>query len=173
MEENILNLLFTVLPALVVGVIAWYFFKSHLDNEEGRRRFLLHKDIQKDTVPMRLQAFERLTLFLERIAPNKLLLRVKPATQDKEKYEQALVRNIEQEFDHNIAQQIYVSEESWNVLVSAKNATIQLIRQSNMSDKIDSADKLREAILNNLMDRTAPSSVALQYLRREVKGLLG
>ncbi|WGK64807.1 DUF7935 family protein [Croceiramulus getboli] len=173
MEERILDFLFAVAPALIVGLIAYYFFKTHTANEEGRRRFLLHKDIQKDTVPMRLQAYERLTLFLERITPAKLIPRVKPSSQDPIAYENSLIKNIENEFEHNIAQQIYVSEECWNVVLSSKNATIRLIRQTNMSDKIDTADKLRETILSNLIEQPAPSSVGLQFVHREVKTLLG
>ena len=63
-----------LLPAIVVGLIAYLFFKGHTANEEGRRRYLIQKEAQKQALPLRLQAYERLTLFLERIDPNKLLL---------------------------------------------------------------------------------------------------
>jgi len=73
---KLIELLSYTLPAIITGVVAYYFFNLHTKNEEGRRRYLLNKDTQKDSLPLRLQAFERMTLFLERINPGKLLIRV-------------------------------------------------------------------------------------------------
>ena len=171
MEEILMQLLVSVGPAIVVGVVAYYFFNRFMENEDGRRRFLLHKDAQANTLPLRLQAYERLTLFLERIQPAQLLLRVKPAG-DKNDYERLLVAQIEQEFEHNLSQQIYMSSECWNVIKSAKNSTIKLIRQTNINDTINSPDKLRETLLRDLLDKQAPSSIALEYLSKEVKEIL-
>lgn len=171
MEEILMQLLISVGPAIVVGVVAYYFFNRFMENEDGRRRFLLHKDAQANTLPLRLQAYERLTLFLERIQPAQLLLRVKPAG-DKNDYERLLVAQIEQEFEHNLSQQIYMSSECWNVIKSAKNSTIKLIRQTNINDTINSPDKLRETLLRDLLDKQAPSSIALEYLSKEVKEIL-
>src|SRR5690554_3644420 len=160
-----------LLPAIVVGIIAYYFFKGHTANEEGRRRYLVQKEAQKELLPLRLQAYERLTLFLERIDPLKLLVRVKPFSDSKDDYENLLVRNIEQEFEHNLAQQIYVSPECWNVVVAAKNATINLIRQDNMMEKEDDVDKMRQGIIENFMDNVSPSSKAIAYVKSEVAEL--
>ena len=82
-----------LLPAIVVGLVAFYFFKSHTANEEGRRRYLIQKEAQKKVLPIRLKAYERLTLFLERIDPNKLLLRVKPYSDELQKFESLLISN--------------------------------------------------------------------------------
>ena len=92
--DDILNILIAVAPALVVGIIAYYFFESFMKNEEGRRRYLLHKDAQIETLPTRLQAYERLTLFLERISPAQLLIRVKPVSEDKKSYTDLLIATI-------------------------------------------------------------------------------
>jgi len=168
MSDQLLNLAFNLLPAVVVAVLAFYFFNAHTKQEDGRRRFLLHKDNQKNALPQRLQAYERLALFLERIAPGNLLTRVKPYSDDEDDYESLLVRTIEQEFEHNLAQQIYVTQECWNVIRASKNATISIIRKTNMSDKIDSSDRLRETILRDLMDNQAPSETGLSYIKKEV-----
>ena len=80
--EKIFLVIFYACPALITGMIAYYFFKEHTKNEDGRRRFLLHKDMQVNTLPIRLQAYERMALFLERITPSKLLIRVKPTSSD-------------------------------------------------------------------------------------------
>lgn len=170
--STVLSYVAYLLPAIVVGVIAHHFFKSHLSNEEGRRRYLLHKAAQKDMLPLRLQAYERLTLFLERIAPTKLLVRVAPFSDDVDNYEKLLTKSIEQEFEHNIAQQIYVTDDCWNMIKAAKNATIQTIRKTAMNEKVDSAAKLRETIIQHFMDETTPSQKALVYLKQEVSEMI-
>ena len=168
---KLIELLSYTLPAIITGIVAYYFFNLHTKNEEGRRRYLLNKDTQKDALPLRLQAFERMTLFLERINPGKLLIRISPNSEDKNDYENLLISNIEQEFEHNLTQQIYMSDECWTIIVTAKNATIQMIRRTNMSDRVDSANKLREVIMNDLMEKQSPSAVALSYIKNEVKYL--
>ena len=82
--EKIIDLVLYAIPALITGIIAYYFFKEHTKNEDGRRRFLLHRDMQVNAMPLRLQAYERMALFLERITPNKLLVRVVPTSSNKE-----------------------------------------------------------------------------------------
>ncbi|MGC6430804.1 MAG: hypothetical protein ACON5F_07165 [Jejuia sp.] len=170
-SSRIIDLFLFTLPALITGVIAYYFFKTHTENEDGRRRFLLKKDLQATSLPLRLQAYERLTLFLERISPNKLLLRVKPMSSNKEDYESLLIQSIQQEMEHNLTQQIYVSEKCWGVITTAKAATVQLIRKANLSEKTDSADKLREVILTEMMERSSPSDAAISILKEEVREL--
>ncbi len=160
-----------LLPAIVVGLVAYFFFKGHTANEEGRRRYLIQKEAQKSILPVRLQAYERLTLFLERIDPNKLLLRVKPYSDDLQKYETLLIQNIDNEYEHNLSQQIYVSPECWNLITAAKNATIQVIRQASMNEKVDDSDKLRAFILNHFMDEVTPSHKALMFVKKEVSEL--
>lgn len=172
MNNNLLNLAFSLLPALLVAAVAYYFFKEYTKSEDGRRRFLLHKDNQKTSLPLRLQAYERFSLFLERISPGNLLTRVKPYSDDKEAYEKLLLQTIEQEFEHNLTQQIYITSECWNIIRTAKNATISIVRKTNMSDKIHNSDKLRETILTDLMDNHAPSEAALAFLKNEVSEVI-
>lgn len=168
MESKFVELLAYTMPALITGILAYYFFNLHTKNEDARRRFMIQKDAQKNTLPIRLQAYERMALFLERINPQKLLVRVAPKSANKNEYESQLIASIENEYDHNISQQIYMSDECWNIVKAAKNATIQIIRKSSMSEKIDSSDKLRESILNDLMDRQTPSYAALSFIKKEV-----
>jgi hypothetical protein len=108
-----------------------------------------------------------MALFLERISIPSLVVRVAPKSADKNAYEQLLIRSIENEFDHNLSQQIYMSDDCWNIIKAAKNATIQSIRKAGMSES-DSADKLREDILNETMDKQSPSATALAYVKKEI-----
>jgi len=170
-SERIVDLILYAIPALITGIIAFYFFKEHTKNEDGRRRFLLHRDMQVNALPTRLQAYERMTLFLERINPNKLLIRITPNSSNKESYESLLISTIEQEYDHNLSQQIYMSDECWGIIGAAKNATIQLIRKASLLEKSTTANKLREVILTEMMERRAPSDAALSYIKKEVSEL--
>ena len=149
--DDILELFLNLIPAILVGAIAYYFFKQHIENEDRRRRFLLQKEMQKEAFPLRLQAYERMVLFLERIAPSKLLTRVTPISSNKEDYEVLLIANIEQEFEHNLSQQIYVSDECWTIITAAKNTTIQLIRKANILEKTDTANDINDKVLTENM----------------------
>lgn len=169
-SDQIFQLFAYLIPSVVTGAIAFYFFRMHTNNEEGRRRFLLHKDSQKDTLPVRLQAYERMALFLERIAIPSLVVRVSPIGDDKNAYENLLIKSVETEFEHNLSQQIYMTDECWNVIKAAKSATIQMIRKAAMSNT-ETADKLREDILNETMDKTSPSATALSFVKREIGDL--
>lgn len=168
---QILSYVAYLLPAIVVGLVAYYFFKGHTAHEEGRRRYLVQKEAQKHILPIRLQAYERIVLFLERIDLNKLLVRVKPFSDSIEDYENLLIRNIEQEYEHNLTQQVYVSPECWNFVNAAKNATIRVIRQSTMNEKEGNVDKMREWLLQNFMEEVTPSQKALIYVKKEVSEL--
>lgn len=169
--ETALPYIIAIALPILVAYIAYFFFKTHTDNEEGRRRYLLHSESQKHMLPLRLQAYERITLFLERMSPHSLLLRVKPTNTNVDAYENDLIRNIDQEFEHNLTQQIYLSNECWNVVQTSKNATIQTIRKIAMSEKVDTAQKLREQLLNHFMGEQTPSRKALAYVKQEVTDL--
>lgn len=172
MTQSLTNLAFNLLPALIVASLAYYFFSQYIKEQDNRRRFLLHKDSQASALPQRLQAYERLTLFLERISPGKLVSRVKPYNDDPNDYERLLLRTIEEEFEHNLAQQIYVTQECWNIVRTAKSTTAAIIRKTNMSGRIETSDQLRETLLRDLIDSPAPSETGLEFIKREVSEII-
>ena len=110
---------------------------------------------------------------LERINPNKLLVRIAPLNDNKADYQNVLIYHIEQEFEHNITQQIYVSSELWIIMLTAKNTIIQNIRKTAMDTSVTSADHFRETILSNLLHGEPATTVALGYLKNEVAEVLG
>lgn len=168
---ELMDYVFLIVPALVVGLVAYYFFDRHTSHLENMKLRELHFKNRKQSLPLRLQAYERLVLFLERISPNQLVLRMSPVGKDKQDYENLLVQSIIQEFEHNLTQQIYVSDECWNVIRASKNSTISLIRKINMSEHITSAQKLREELLNYLLEKEAPNETGLAYVNSEVRKL--
>ncbi|RZJ68242.1 MAG: hypothetical protein EOO50_02145 [Flavobacterium sp.] len=170
--DKIIELLFFCLPAAITGGVAYYFFQTFAKNEDNKRRFMLLRQNRKDSLPLKLQAYERMTLFLERIDPAKLLIRVAPISEKKEDYANYIIAQIEQEFEHNLTQQIYVSDECWGIIQTAKNATIQTLRKAAASEDISDADNFREKVLTLSFDNPSPSSAALAYIRNEVKELI-
>ena len=171
-NDKIIELAFYTLPALITGGVAYFLFNSYFKDQQNTRRWLVQRENQKLGLPLRLQAYERLALFLERISPTKLLIRVAPLNDDKIAYQNLLVQHIEQEYEHNLAQQIYVSDECWLMLVTAKNTIVQNIRKNALNSEIKNADKFREVILSNQLEVESTSSMALNFLKNEVTGFL-
>ena len=171
MGEQILGLMVYCIPALVTGVIAFLFFREHTNNENNRRNFILKESIQKESLPIRLQAYERLTLFLERISPQNLLKRVSPISQEVEDYKSLLIKTVEQEYEHNLSQQIYVSDPCWRIVSAAKNSTIQTIVSFKNKD-VSTANDIRPLLLDILLDNEVTAEMALNYLNEEVSILL-
>jgi hypothetical protein len=170
--DKLIELGFYTLPAIVTGVVALYIFKTFSKNDEHKRRFMLMRENQKQALPLKLQAYERLSLLLERINPSKLLIRVAPLNDNKHDYQNLLIHHIEQEFEHNLTQQIYVSDECWTMIATSKNSIIQNIRKTTLNNEIANADKLREAILTSLFESESATNLALSYLKSEVKEFL-
>ncbi|MDT0293764.1 hypothetical protein ACFQ3R_10275 [Mesonia ostreae] len=170
-QVNIIQLLFYLLPAVIVALVAYYFFNSYFKEEQKRRMYQLRAENSKQALPLRFQAIERMTLFLERIDPGSLIIRVKPYNENQVDYENLLVKNIEQEFEHNLAQQVYISIECWNAIKATKNATIALIRQANKKEEVQSPEKLREVILSQMVEKTSPSQTGIAYLKKEARDI--
>lgn len=169
---KIIELLSFTIPAIVTGLTAYYFFLTHTKSEEKKLKLSLLKENRHTSLPVKLQAYERMILFLERINPSKLLVRVSSVNNDTNAYAISLINTIEQEFEHNLTQQIYISEKCWSVIVASKNATIQLIKNTTEEESISNAQELREAVLKKMINNTSPSITAIAFIKDEVRNLL-
>ena len=170
-STKIIEILAYTIPSIITGGVAYYLFNSYFKDQQNTRRWLLQKEAQKDALPLRLQAYERMSLYLERINPTKLLIRIPPITNDKNDYENLIITQIEQEFEHNLTQQIYMSDECWSIILTAKNATIQMIRMAAQKETVENANQMRELILNDLLEKQSPSNAALAFIKQEVSDL--
>jgi len=166
---KILELLSYTIPAIVTGAVALYFFKLHNKNENNRRNFLLRKEKQSVALPLRLQAYERMAIFLERLSPANLLVRIPPTGNDKPAYFKKLLLTVEKEFEHNLAQQIYVTEPCWNIIKTAKNSTINIIKNTMLEGELKDARAMREAIIQRMAESEPPSNTALAFIKSEVQ----
>lgn len=171
--DKIAEVLMYAVPSIITGGVAYYLFDSYFKDQQNTRRWLIQKENQRHSMPLRLQAYERLALFLERISPAKLLIRVAPLNDDKTDYQNLLIQHIEQEYEHNMTQQIYITDECWTMILTAKNTIIQNIRKTTADTSIADANQLREKILSNMLDGNSASQLALSYLKTEVTDILG
>lgn len=166
------SILLILAPAALLGLVVYYLIHRYFQNEEIKLKYQNLHLKNKEILPLRLQAYERMTLYLERIVPAKLITREVPRNAKPEVYLQQLADQVEKEFEHNLAQQIYLSDACWNLIKTAKNATINQLRNVlSDGEKID-GDDLREMMLYKLSDREPPSYVAIRFLKEEVMTLL-
>lgn len=170
--DQVLQLLSFTIPSIITGAVAYYFFLAHTKNEEKKIKLAMLKSNQKLALPAKLQAYERMTLFLERINPSSLIIRVTSVNNDKNAYSVSLINSIEQEFEHNLAQQIYISEKCWSVIVASKNAIIHIIKKAAEDTSITNAQELRESILKIILNSSSPSTAALSFLKDEVSTII-
>lgn len=168
---KIIEILAYTIPSLITGGVAYFLFQSHFKDQQKTRLWLIQRENQKMALPLRLQAYERMTLFMERIHPSQLMVRINPISTNKNDYENYIIAHIEQEFEHNIAQQIYISDKCWTVILTAKNATVQMIRNAAKNEKVTNADELRTFVITELLEKTSPSTTALSFIKNEVAEL--
>ncbi|MDT8400404.1 MAG: hypothetical protein RQ743_01820 [Bacteroidales bacterium] len=172
--ETAKEILFVTIPALLVMLTAYLLIRKTIDNDREKRRHEIVLQNSRTITPVRLQAYERLTLFLERISMESLIMRTHKSGMDAKKLQAALLATIRSEYDHNLAQQIYISPQAWEVIKSARANSIKLI--NTIAEKIpptaSSADlsrNLLEAIME--MDQE-PAKVALDFLKKEISRML-
>jgi len=162
----------------IVLIVVIYYFIDKANNKNKKPKLSQRSFVyQEETKPKRLattqvlQAYERLTILMERIDLPKLLMRIQPISHLKQDYANFLIQNIEQEFDFNLSQQLYVSEESWALVLTAKNSVIQEILKTSLNENIEDANSLRMAILNNKENKSIVD-LAKTRLRSEVSEMI-
>lgn len=171
--EVILEILKYTIPALIVFFTVLVMLRTWSRNEDKRRKTEFNMHISDEILPIRLQAYERSILLLERISPQSMIMRVSHTDYSARQLQQELLSNITSEFEHNIAQQTYLSTEAWEKIQAAKNQAINLINDTAKEVKPDaSGPTLGKLILERLTElNNPPSQVAIDYLKQEVKTL--
>jgi hypothetical protein len=165
--EYVLDLLKIILPAGVVLYGMYLVVMSFLSKE--REKMLVDLKTQNTNVvlPVRLQAAERLCLLLERITPNNLVRRSNPSQFAAAELHQILLGEVREEFNHNLSQQVYFSEETWEAVRRAVEDVITLLNQSRQSVEAEASGMdLARAIFAQSLDR---KNDAITYALRQVK----
>ena len=163
-----------ILPALFVLLATWLVMHKFYKSEAEKRLWELKRLSQKEISPLRMRAYERLALLLERTTPEHMLLDMNLAEMTILQVQQQLVQTIRQEYEHNISQQIYVSDEVWGLIDNAKQQIVAFVNSIAQqmpvgSSALDYAKTLITAYHNN---GDTPNEIALQALKNEAKTLL-
>jgi len=127
--NTLIDQLSFIFPAVLVLALAVYMLNKVLHHDHTRRVFEYKKSAAKQMVPLRAQAYERLALFLERMQPANLLVRVQAPSMKSLSLHGALIKTIRSEYDHNMSQQVYVSDEAWDLINQAKDQLLTLINE--------------------------------------------
>ena len=167
---ELLEILKYTLPSLIVFLATYLVLKEMIKKEQTRDRFSLMMQNQKVTLPVKMQAYERLTLFLERITPDSLIIRTNKPGMTAGQLQQSLLQAIRSEYNHNMSQQIYISHKAWELVKNAMSNVIKLINTSAIQVKPeDPALKLSTLILERFVESEVyHAQVAIDYLRTEL-----
>ncbi len=169
--ETFLEILKYCIPALIVFFVVYVMLVKFLKREEMTNRYYLLRASQKTTLPIRLTAYERMVLFLERISPDSLLPRIQDDSLNCLQLHAALLSAIRAEYEHNVAQQVYLSDEAWAVIKNAKENIVQLINAcaSAVEPQKPSIELAKIILATYEKNEDSPTMAAVSFLKNEIK----
>lgn len=143
--------------------------KSFTDKKAWEQRLAHHQMI----TPLRLQAYERMCLFLERVSPNNLIIRVSGSATTAAELHQLLLRDIREEFNHNLAQQIYIGTDTWEIIRNAKEEVVTIVNLSarEIPQEAPANDLARQIMKRVIEEERLAVLTALDLLKKEAQTL--
>jgi hypothetical protein len=166
----ILNILEITIPALLVMVTAIYMMNRQSKKDHQLRLTELAVSNNKTITPLRLQAYERIVIFLERITPNSIIFRLQTPKMTSQQMQKEMLELIRAEYEHNLSQQIYLSPQAWESVKQAKELTIKIINEAADNVKPEApAMELSREIFDKLVEQEkAPTHQAIDVLKQEI-----
>ncbi len=159
------------LPSLIVGGISYLFMTRLFEFEKQRSKQEVIRNYSKEIIPQALQAYERLLLFLERNTKEKIALRTPQGDLTNTDYTALLIQQIQQEFEHNLTQQLYVSNELWANLKSFIEVNaLEIMTSAQNADK--QGENLRDNLIQTKMKAESNQNLLIQQIKSEFKDLL-
>lgn len=175
---NLYPLLIDVLKTTVAGVgivwVAFYLLKPYFDRLE---RILLAQHAKPAVDPslmLKLQAYERGILFVDRINPSNMFVRIGASAFQADELHRLVITEIRNEYQHNITQQVYLSEEAWEILTKLKDDTINILNEAARLQPAEARGlELAKTILQQLsLMQTDPYIAAAAIIRNEAHKLM-
>ena len=160
-----------LLPAALVLYTMYLTMKSILAKELMKSNMDYKIENSKVVLPNRLQAFERMALFLERLSPGNLVLRLNSRNMTAKELQHLMISEIREEFNHNLSQQIYMSDQSWDLIKNTVEDVIALINTNaeKLSEESKSVE-LAKMIFNEIEKRDIdPVAVTLSQVKSEIR----
>ncbi|WP_114781652.1 DUF7935 family protein [Botryobacter ruber] len=166
----LMELLRLALPALIVAGAMYYVVNRYLDRDYKSRVLDLRMKNSEIILPIRLQAYERIILLLERITPSNLLIRVSGAGLTAAEYHRVLVTEIREEFNHNLSQQVYMTEQAWQMVKRAQEGVINMVNTAyqNMPQDAKGTDLAKRVLEMVLAGEAEPTADAISFLKQEI-----
>ena len=169
--DGFIDLLKLIIPAAAVLYGMYLTVRLFINRDYETKLMEVRVKVQETVIPLRLQAYERICLFLERISPNNLIVRLNNGELTAKELQSILLHEIREEFNHNLSQQLYMSDEAWNLTKQAMEQIVSIINTSANGLKedarsIDLAKKIFEAMLEKEND---PIGTALTFLKDEIR----
>ncbi len=160
-----------IIPAAIVLYAMYLVVNSFLQKEFEKRLIDIKLKNTEVVLPIRLQAYERLSLFLERISPNNLVLRLNNSGYSAKQFQQILQNEVREEYNHNLSQQVYVGDEVWDFVKNAKEDVITVINKAaeKVTDESKSIDLAKEIFELMMQKQRDPITVALGKLKEEIR----
>ena len=160
-----------LVPASVVLYGAYLLVRMFIQKEVDLKKLEVRGKSIETVLPNRLQAYERMALFLERISPQNLLVRLNASGMTSKEFHQLLLSEIRSEYNHNVAQQVYMSENIWNLIKNAKEDLIVSINDASIEMKMDSTslDLSRKIFEKSISKSVDPIAHALSELKKEIQ----
>jgi len=168
---EVLEILKYILPSLVVAGIAYLILKEFLKSYNKKQLTEIKLTNQKMITPIRLQAYERIVLFLDRNSPNNLVIRTNKPKMSAMDLQISLIKTIRDEFDHNLSQQLYISTKAWELVKNAKEDLIKTINTaaSQTKENSSSADLGQTIFKISLEQKNSPNKIALDFIKKEIQ----
>ncbi len=165
--------LFLLIPVIILTAVLWVFVRYYIKTEKEKLIVKIGLKNKEIITPVRLQAYERLVLLLERMGLSQVILRNVALGQTAVQLQQSLINNIKAEFDHNLSQQLYISSEAWIMIKKAHEAIITSINVAASQINADaSASDLAQLIFQNEASTEQPEvQKAMEYLKNEARML--
>ena len=159
----------------LTGLIFYLLVKRYFDNQQKQQLLQMKLDERRETLrtvtPIRLQAYERMALFLERISPNSLVLRCYQPGMDLKLLQGVMTKNIRDEWEHNLSQQVYLDPATWARIRESKDEMINLVNSSAVTlTDTDDPTRLAASIFASAAQHL-PTDKALEELHKEINEL--
>lgn len=169
--EVLLEILKYVLPSAIVFVTAYFLIKMFLDKEQKNKQLEKHIANAQIVTPIRIQAYERVVLLLERISPSSLIMRVHRPDINAMQLQNILVQTIREEFEHNLSQQVYLSSQAWEYVKTAKEEMIKIINvaASSISKDATATDLSQAIFAESLKTNELSVTIALEFVKKEIR----
>lgn len=172
--DIVLDIIKLLIPSLAVVATVYIMLDKHFKQQLDLKKIEKELNSSQTSIPVKLQAYERLVLFADRIAINNLLLRLGSSGKTVRDFQMELIETIRSEYEYNMSQQIYVSNEAWQALIEAKEKTLIAINESaaKLNPK-DSSVELIKLLFEDLQRyENPPTSEAIYLLKKEVTSML-